>query len=66
MINLVAITQFFKAICTRIFKRLLAIGSIENGLLGSVLTYFGIVETNSQGILHLDCLSMAARRLLFS
>lgn len=46
IINLVAIAQFFKAICTGIFKRLCVVGSTKDGLFGLVSTYFSIVETN--------------------
>lgn len=56
MINPVAVAQFFEAVCTGISKRLLATGSIKDSLLGPVLMYFGTVEINNQGILHLHCL----------
>ncbi len=54
--NLVAIAQFFEATCTGIFKRLLAAGSREGRLLGPVSFYYGMIETNGRGILHLYCL----------
>ena len=54
--NLLAIAQFFEAICTSIFKHLLATGPKNGGLPGPVSTYFGKVETNGRGILHLHCL----------
>lgn len=54
--NLVAVAQFFEAVCTGIFKHLLVAGSIKDGLLGPVSTYFGTVETNGRGMLHLHCL----------
>lgn len=54
--NLVAVAKFFEATCTGIFEHLLAAGSQEGGLLGPVSTYFGTVETNGCGMLHLHCL----------
>ncbi len=54
--NPVAVAQFFEATCTGIFKRLLAAGSTEGGLLGPVSIYYGTVETNGRGMLHLHCL----------
>lgn len=56
IMNLVAVAQFFKAICTGIFKCLLAAESTNGRLLRPVLTYFGMVETNSRGMLHLHYL----------
>ncbi len=56
VMNPVAIAQFFEITCTSIFKHLLAAGSTEGELLGPVSTYYGIVKTNSQGILHLHYL----------
>lgn len=53
IINLMAIAQFFEAICTNIFKRFLAARSTKSRLLRPVLTYFRIVKTNSQKILYL-------------
>lgn len=46
-INLVAIAQFFEAICTGIFKRLLAAGFTKNELVWPVLIYFGKIEINN-------------------
>ncbi len=54
--NPVAVARFFEAICTGIFEHLLAAGSNNGGLLGPVSTYFGKVETNGRGLLHLHCL----------
>lgn len=51
-----AIVQFFKTTCIGIFKYLFAAGSIEDGLLRPVSTYFSMVETNGQGMLHLHYL----------
>lgn len=53
IINSVALAQFFEATCTNIFKRFFIAESTEDGLFGLVSTSFGMVETNSQGILHL-------------
>ena len=54
--NPIAVAQFFETICTGIFEHLLAAGSKDGGLLGPVSTYFGTVETNGRGMLHLHCL----------
>lgn len=50
--NPMAIGLFFEATCTSIFKRFFATRSTESSLLRPVLTYFSIIETNSQGTLH--------------
>ncbi len=54
--NPVVIATFFNETCTAIFDHFLAAGSIESGLFGPLSTYFGIVETNRRGMLHLHCL----------
>lgn len=56
IMNPIAVVQFFKAIYTGIFKCFLATRSIERGLLGTVSIYFGMLETNGQGMLYLHCL----------
>ena len=54
--NPIAVAQFFEATCSAIFDYLLHHGSTGLGLLGPVSTYFGTVETNRRGMLHLHCL----------
>lgn len=54
--NPVAIATFFDEICKAIFDHLLAAGSSESGLFGPMSIYFGTVETNGRGMLHLHCL----------
>ncbi len=56
IINLVAMAFFFETICHGSFEHLLATGSKDEGLLDLISTYFGIVEINGRGILHLHCL----------
>ncbi len=56
VMNPVAVAQFFEATCTGFFKHLLATGFTGEGLLGPVSTYYGTVETNGRGMLHLHCL----------
>ena len=56
VMNPVAMAQFFDTICQGVFNHLLQIGSIDGGLFDPVSTYFGTVETNSQGMFHLHCL----------
>ncbi len=62
VINLMTVAQFFKAICTSIFKCLLKTGPTGERLFEPVLIYYKMVETNGQEILHLHFF-MAARRL---
>lgn len=45
IINLIAITYFFKIIYRNIFKYLLAIDSKNLRLFGPIFTYFDIVKT---------------------
>lgn len=54
--NSVAIAQSFDVICKEIFEYLLAAGSKTGGIFGPVSTYFGTVETNGRGMLHLHLL----------
>lgn len=54
--NPVAVTRFFVVTYRSTFEHLLATGSMNKGLLGPITTYFGIVERNGQGILHLHFL----------
>ncbi len=55
-INLVAIVTLFNKTSRAIFDHLLATGSIKGRLLGPVLTYFGIMETDERGMLYLHYL----------
>jgi hypothetical protein len=54
--NPVTVAQFFHAICTGIFNALFRAGTGEDGILGNILNYFGVVETNGRGMLYLHCL----------
>ena len=54
--NPAAIAIFFPKVCTGIFKGLICPEDGEAGILGHVSTYFGVVETNGRGMLHLHCL----------
>lgn len=56
MMNLVALAQFFEAPYTSIFKRHVGAGSMGEGLLEPVSIYYGMVETNGRGMLHLHFL----------
>lgn len=53
MINLVTITQFFKAKYTSIFKYFLVARFTKNNLLRSIFIHFDIVEVNGKEILYL-------------
>ena len=56
IINPVAVAQFFEATCAAVFDELLHDRVSGTGLLRPVSTYFGTVETNGRGMLHLHCL----------
>ena len=56
IMNPVAVVTFFHKTCRGIFNHLLRARSSNGGLFGPVLAYFGTVETNSRGMLHLHCL----------
>lgn len=55
-INLVAMAKFFYIICKRVLLFLLASRCHNEGLLGPILTYLCIVETDVYGMLYLNCL----------
>lgn len=54
--NLVAVATFFYETCRGIFNHLLRAESSNGGLFGPVPAYFGTVETNGRGMLHLHYL----------
>ena len=54
--NPAAIAVFFDKVCTSILEALICPGEDEFGIFGDVSTYFGAVETNGCGMLHLHCL----------
>lgn len=56
IINPVTIATFFDKICKAIFDYLLTAEFREGGFFGPVSTYFGTIETNGRGMLHLHCL----------
>jgi helitron helicase-like protein len=51
-----AVAQFFHHTCKAVLEDLLATKSGGTGILGDVSNYFGVVETNGRGILHLHFL----------
>ncbi len=55
-INSIAVARFFESTCHDIFEQLLATGFKDEGFFGPISIYFGIVEINSRGMLHLHCL----------
>ena len=63
--NPVAVAQFFHQICTGVFNVLLAAGTNQPGIFGQVSNYFGVVETNGRGMLHLHSLVWLAGNLEF-
>ena len=60
-----AVAQFFHQICTGVFNVLLAAGTNQPGIFGQVSNYFGVVETNGRGMLHLHSLVWLAGNLEF-
>jgi hypothetical protein len=63
--NPVAVAQFFHHICTGVFDALLAAGKGRTGIFGEVSNYFGVVETNGRGMLHLHSLIWLTGNLEF-
>ena len=63
--NPAAIAVFFHKVCTGILEALVSPGEGEIGIFGEVSTYFGVVETNGRGMLHLHCLVWLAGNLDF-
>ena len=54
--NPATIAVFFHKVCTGILEALVSPGEGEIRIFGEVSTYFGVVETNGRGMLHLHCL----------
>ena len=50
------IAKFFHAICNGILNGLICPKDGEPGIFGDVSNYFGVVETNGHGMLHLHTL----------
>src|SRR5467141_1961478 len=63
--NPVAVAQFFHHLCVGVFDALLAAGKDRMGILGEVSNYFGVVETNGRGMLHLHTLVWLSGNLEF-
>ena len=63
--NPVAVAQFFHHVCAGVFDALLAAGKDRTGILGEVSNYFGVVETNGRGMLHLHSLIWLSGNLEF-
>ena len=61
----VAVAQFFHHICAGVFDALLAAGKDRTGILGDVSNYFGVVETNGRGMLHLHSMIWLSGNLEF-
>ena len=64
--NPVAVAQFFHYTCKAIFDELFATRSGGSGILGDVSNYFGVVETNGRGMLHLHALIWLRGNLNFA
>jgi hypothetical protein len=63
--NPAAIAVFFHKICTGVLEALISPGESKIGIFGEVSTYFGVVEANGRGMLHLHCLVWLAGNLDF-
>ena len=63
--NPVAVAQFFHHTCKAIFNGLLGTNTGRIGILGEVANYFGVVETNGRGMLHLHGLVWVKGNLAF-
>jgi PIF1-like helicase/Helitron helicase-like domain at N-terminus len=63
--NPAAIAVFFNKVCTGVLEALISPGEGRVGIFGEVSTYFGVVETNGRGMLHLHCLVWLAGNLDF-
>jgi hypothetical protein len=55
----VAVAQFFHTTCKAILDGLLGSKPGETGILGDISNYFGVVESNGRGMLHLHALVWA-------
>jgi hypothetical protein len=64
--NPAAVAQFFHHACKAILDGLLPAKTSEIGVLGDVSNYFGLVETNGRGMLHLHALVWARGNLGFT
>ena len=54
--NPIAVVTFFHETCRDIFKHLLRAESSNGGIFVLISAYFGTIETNGRGMLHLHCL----------
>jgi hypothetical protein len=64
--NPVAVARFFHHTCTAVLDGLLGSKSADVGILGDVSNYFGVVESNGRGMLHLHTLVWLRGNLGFS
>ena len=51
--NLVIRAEFFKIIVDIVIKGFIGSGIGEMGILGKVVNYFGVIESNGKGILYI-------------
>ncbi|KAJ5215235.1 uncharacterized protein N7498_001642 [Penicillium cinerascens] len=64
--NPVAVASFFHSVCTAILDGLFASGRDRTGILGDVSNHYGVVETNSRGMLHLHAIMWLKGNLSFT
>jgi hypothetical protein len=62
----VAVARFFHYTCRAVFDGLLGSKPADMGILGDVSNYFGVVESNGRGMLHLHTLVWLRGNLGFS
>jgi uncharacterized membrane protein len=66
MSDLVAVARFFHLMCKAILNGLLWGKSSKLIMLGDILIYFGVVESNGCGMLHLHMLIWVRGNLSFA
>ncbi|KAH1907588.1 hypothetical protein KXW47_001287, partial [Aspergillus fumigatus] len=54
--NPVAVAEFFHHVCEAVLHGLLSGNDDTEGVLGDISNYFGVVESNGRGTLHLHAL----------
>jgi hypothetical protein len=64
--NPVTVADFFHCVCQAILRGLLATNSDHVGVLGDLSNHYGVVETNSRGMLHMHTLLWVRGNLAFT
>lgn len=64
--NPVAVAEFFHHVCEAVLHGLLSGNDDTEGVLGDISNYFGVVESNGRGMLHLHALLWVRGNLAFA